>query len=68
LQSRLTVAGLDAGAYAINVNGYSTTNNVPFVLHVKGIVAPQTTCTSPLFAAGVLACPAGTTRTATKCQ
>jgi hypothetical protein len=68
LQSVLNVGALPAGAYAINVNGYSSTNNVPFVLHVKGTVAPMTTCTSPLFAAGVLACPTGTTCTASKCQ
>jgi hypothetical protein len=35
---------------------------------VKGTVAAQTACTSPLFAAGVLACPTGTTCTGGKCQ
>ncbi len=61
LQSVLTVANVPAGNYAIQVDSYSTSNNGAFKLHVKGTVAPQTSCSSPLFAAGVLACPMGTT-------
>jgi len=68
LLSSLTVSNLSAGNYAIQVDGYSTSNNGAFKLHVKGTVAAQTACTSPLFAAGVLACPTGTTCTGGKCQ
>ncbi len=64
----LTVTNLSAGNYAIQVDGFSSSNNTDFKLHVKGTVAAQTSCTSPLFAAGVLACPANTTCTANKCQ
>ena len=68
LLSKLTVTNLSAGNYAIQVDGYSSGNNGAFKLHVKGTVAAQTACTSPLFAAGVLACPTGTTCTGGKCQ
>jgi hypothetical protein len=68
--SKMTVLNVPPGNYAIQVDGYSTTNNGPFTLNVKGTVAPMTSCTSPLFAAGVLACPTGTTCTGTpqRCQ
>lgn len=59
-QSKLTLTNVDAGGYAVVVDGYST-NAGAFTLSVKGTVATGRTCTSPLFASGVLACPAGTT-------
>ena len=59
--SKMTVSNVSAGNYAIQVDSYSTTNNGAFTLNVKGTVAPMTSCTSPLFSAGVLVCPAGTT-------
>ena len=68
LRSLLTVTNVPAGNYAIQVDSFGTGNNGAFTLNVKGTVAAQTTCTSPLFAAGVLVCPVGTTCTATKCQ
>ncbi len=68
LRSLLTVTNVPAGNYAIQVDGYSTTNNGAFQLNVKGTVAPQTQCTSPLFAAGVLVCPTGTSCTAGRCK
>jgi hypothetical protein len=67
-QSKMTVTNVAAGNYAIQVDAYSSNSGDAFKLHVKGTVAPQTACTSPLFAAGVLACPAGTTCTGNKCQ
>jgi hypothetical protein len=68
--SKLTVTNVAPGNYAIQVDGYSTSNNGPFTLNVKGTVAPMTSCTSPLFASGVLACPTGTTCTGSplRCQ
>jgi hypothetical protein len=57
-----------AGNYAINVDGFRTTNAVPFTLHVKGTVAAGTSCTSSLFTSGVLVCPTGTTCTGGSCQ
>jgi hypothetical protein len=60
-RSVLTLTNVPAGNYAVNVDSFSTTNNGAFTLHVTGTVAPNTVCTSPLFAAGVLVCPSGTT-------
>ncbi|MBS1119183.1 MAG: cell surface receptor domain protein [Deltaproteobacteria bacterium] len=68
LRSLLTVTNVPAGNYAIQVDSFGTSNNGAFTLNVKGTVAAQTACTSPLFAAGVLVCPTGTTCTANKCQ
>ncbi|MDQ3370082.1 MAG: hypothetical protein M3680_32090 [Myxococcota bacterium] len=68
LRSKLTVTNVPAGNYAIQVDSYGTSNNGDFTLTVRGTVAAQTACTSPLFAAGVLACPTGTTCSAGKCQ
>ena len=55
---------------AIQVDSYNSNgaNNGPFTLNVRGTVAAGTACTSPLFASGVLACPAGTSCTAGVCQ
>ena len=60
--SEVIMTGVAAGNYAIVVDGYSdTTVPMPFVLNVHGTVAAQTVCASPMFAAGILACPTGTT-------
>ncbi len=67
-RSLLTLTYVPAGNYAIQVDGFSSSNNGAFVLNVKGTVAAGTACTSPLFAAGVLVCPAGMTCTAGTCQ
>jgi hypothetical protein len=67
----LTVTNVPPGNYAIQVDSFGTSNNGDFTLNVKGTVAAQTACTSPLFSGGanaVLVCPAGTTCTAGKCQ
>ena len=66
--SQIVRPNVPAGTYAIIVDSYGSSQNRPFALTVRGTVAPQTTCTSPLFAAGVLACPTGTTCTAGVCQ
>lgn len=68
--SSLTLSNVAPGNYAIQVDGYSTSNNGPFTLNVKGTVAPMTSCTSPLFTSGVLVCPGTTTCSGTpkKCQ
>lgn len=71
-QSKLTMGNLPASNYAVTVDGYSGQSG-PFTLTIKGTVAPQTPCSSPLFSGGanaLLACPAGTTCTGTplKCQ
>lgn len=63
-QSKLTVNNLAAGSYAVVVDGYNSASGA-FTLAVRGTVAAGTSCTSPLFAAGVLACPMGTTCTGT---
>jgi hypothetical protein len=69
LQSQLTLSNIAAGNYAITVDGFSSSSGT-FNLNVLGTVAPLTRCNSPLFAAGVLACPTGTTCTGSplKCQ
>jgi hypothetical protein len=67
-RSLITVPNLAAGNYAIQVDGFSTSNNLPFLLTVQGTVAAGTACTSPLFETGVLACASGTTCTAGTCQ
>jgi hypothetical protein len=68
--SILTVSNVPAGVYAISVTNWGSSSPNAFKLNVKGTVAPQTSCTSPLFAAGVLLCPSGTTCSGTpaKCQ
>lgn len=67
-RSVVTLYGVPAGNYAVQVDGNSSTNNGAFVLNVKGTVAPGTACTSPLFASGLLVCPTGTTCTSGTCQ
>lgn len=57
-----------AGSYAITVDGYKDTNNGAFRLTVRGAAAAGTSCASPLFAAGVLACEAPSTCQANTCQ
>jgi len=62
LASKITMTSVAPGNYAVVVDHYSNTKPPgPFTLNIKGTVAPQTVCTDPLFTAGVLACPTGTT-------
>ncbi|MEO8702025.1 MAG: hypothetical protein ABI867_18410 [Kofleriaceae bacterium] len=70
LLSKIVLTNVSPGNYAIQVDGYSASNNGAFTLNVKGTVAAQTVCTSPLFTSGVLVCPVGTTCVAAtgKCQ
>jgi len=58
--SSFTKTAVAPGAYSIIVDGYQA-NEGAFLLHVNGIVAAGSACTSPLFAGGVLTCPAGQT-------
>ena len=72
LTSKIDLANVAPGNYAIVVDGYNS-NNGMYSLNVRGTVAPQTSCTSPLFTGGanaVLVCPTGTSCTGTpaKCQ
>jgi len=66
-RSLLTVSNVAAGDYAIQVDAYSTGNNLGFTLNVRGTVANGIACTDPLFAAGVLACESGTACTGGSC-
>ena len=71
-QSKITMLNATPGNYAVTVDGYSGAAGT-FTLTVKGTVAAQTACSSPLFSGGanaILACPTGTTCTGTplKCQ
>jgi hypothetical protein len=71
-ESQLTMTNVPAGTYAVTVDGYFGAAGA-FTLNVKGTVAAQTSCTSPMFSGGanaILSCPAGTTCTGTpaKCQ
>jgi hypothetical protein len=70
--SAFTVTNVAPGGYAINVDGWLSSNG-PFTLTVHGTVATGTACDSPLFTGGanaVLSCPGTTTCTGTpkKCQ
>jgi large repetitive protein len=67
-RSLLTLTYVRPGNYAIQVDGFSTSNAGNFLLNVRGTVAAGTACTSPLFTTGVLACPPNTTCTAGTCQ
>ncbi len=72
LTSKIDLSNVAPGNYAIVVDGYSS-NNGAYTLNVRGTVAAQTSCTSPLFSGGanaVLVCPTGTSCTGTpaKCQ
>jgi hypothetical protein len=60
----VTLTNVPVGNYAIQVDSFGTANNGAFTLNVRGTVAAGTACTSPLFTAGVLVCPTGTTCTA----
>ena len=66
-QSKMTVTNVNAGNYAIVLDGYSGGSGM-YTISIKGTLAAQTACTSPLFTAGVLVCATGTTCTAGKCQ
>jgi large repetitive protein len=72
LTSKIDLSNVSPGNYAIVVDGYNS-NNGAFTLNVRGTVAAQTGCSSPLFSGGanaVLVCPTGTSCTGTplKCQ
>lgn len=66
-RSMITRDAVDAGTYAIVIDGYSSGSGT-YSLSVRGTVAAGTACTSPLFAAGVLACRMGTSCTSGTCQ
>ncbi len=74
LRSKITMTNVAAGNYAVVVDGYSGAGIVSgaTVLTVKGVVPPQTACSSPMFsgATPILSCPTGTTCSGTplKCQ
>jgi hypothetical protein len=61
-QSKLTVDNVPAGNYAVVVDGWNGRSGT-YTLTVTGTVAAGTSCTSPLFTAGILVCPTGTTCT-----
>lgn len=65
--SRITRTNVAAGAYGIQVDGWSNDSG-NYNLSVRGIVAPNAACTNPLFTSGVLVCPANHTCTAGTCQ
>lgn len=65
--SLLTMTNVSPGNYSVIVDGYGTTNG-PFLLNIRGTVAPGTACTSPLFSTGVLSCGSGSTCNAGVCQ
>jgi hypothetical protein len=67
--SFLQLSDVAPGNYAIIIDGFSTDSGM-YSLDVHGTVASGASCVSPLFAAGVLACPTGTTCTGTplRCQ
>jgi hypothetical protein len=64
--SNIDLTNLAAGAYGIIVDGWS--GNGSYQLEVRGIVAPGTACTSPLFNTGVLSCTPNHICTAGTCQ
>jgi hypothetical protein len=66
-ESAFTATNLAAGDYIITVDGYLGASS-PFQLHVAGVAVAGASCTSPLFAAGVLSCATGETCTAGTCQ
>lgn len=59
----IMMTNVPAGGYAVVVDTWSSggTATGPFTLTVQGTVAAGTSCDSPLFGSGVLACPTGTT-------
>lgn len=61
-QSKLTMTNVAAGNYAVVIDGWSGQDGT-YTLNVTGTVAAGTSCASRLFAAGILACPSGTTCT-----
>ena len=67
-RSAFTLSGVPAGNYAIQVDGFGSTNNGAFTLNIRGTVASHAICTSPLFAAGVLFCPTGQRCNGSTCQ
>ena len=64
--SLLTRTNLTAGTYAVIVDGFNASAGA-YTLNVRGTLATGGSCADPLVAAGVLACPAGTTCQAGTC-
>ncbi|MGN6111296.1 MAG: hypothetical protein ACTHU0_39735 [Kofleriaceae bacterium] len=56
----MNVGALAAGRYYVSVDAYGTASG-SFTLATSGVIAPGGSCENPLFAAGVIACPAGFT-------
>ena len=67
--STFTVTNLAPGTYAVVIDGWGGADG-SYTLTTTGTVATGTSCVSPLFTAGILACPNGTTCTGTpaRCQ
>ncbi len=57
--SEIDLTNVTAGNYDIIVDGYDSVGTIK--LNVKGTVVDGTSCTSPLFAAGVLTCTGAST-------
>lgn len=64
--SLLTRTNVAPGTYALIVDAFSTQSG-PYTLNVRGTLASGASCADPLVAAGVLACPTGTTCQAGVC-
>ena len=63
-QSMMTLTNVAAGAYFLVIDGFSTAQG-NYTMSIQGTVAAGTACDSPLFGAGILSCPSGTTCTGT---
>ena len=71
-QSKAILSNVLPGNYAVIIDGWLGAAGT-YTLTIKGTVAPQTPCSSPLFTGGanaMLSCPTGTSCTGTpaKCQ
>ncbi|MBA3453572.1 MAG: hypothetical protein H0T42_10820, partial [Deltaproteobacteria bacterium] len=67
-RSLMVLDDVTAGTYTIQVDPYSDGEDAAITVNVRGVVAIQTPCTSPLFTTGVLGCPMGTSCSAGRCQ
>jgi|JI10StandDraft_1071094.scaffolds.fasta_scaffold03329_6 hypothetical protein len=65
LSSLITLTNVAAGNYAVVVDTYDSASPAAYNLNVRGTIASGSSCDDPLVAAGVLACAAGTTCSAT---
>jgi hypothetical protein len=64
--SLVSMSNVPAGEYGVIVDGWI--GNGDYMLSVRGTVAPGAACTDPLFATGVLVCPANHICTGGTCQ